>query len=54
MNLQMKEDLDVDSKSRFGQPNFKCMEEIRMLYRSARLQGIKKKGVGKTYETMER
>lgn len=45
-SLQIKEDLDVDSKSRIGQPNFKYMEEIRMLYLSACLQGIQKKRGG--------
>lgn len=45
-----RKDLDVDSKSRAGQPNFKYMEEISMLYLSACLQDIYKKkgGVGKT------
>lgn len=43
MSLQIEEDLDVDSKSRIGQPNFKYIEDNRLLYRSARLQGIKKK-----------
>lgn len=56
MSLQIKEELDVDSKSWIEQPNFKYMEENWMLYLSACLQGMqkKKKGVGETYETMER
>lgn len=42
-SLQIKEDFDVDSKSRTGQPNSESMEEIRMLHLSACLQGIQKK-----------
>lgn len=57
MSLQIKEDLDVDSKSGLGSQilsAWKKLECFILVLVSKVLKKKKKKGVGETNETMER